>query len=169
MQSLIRDLLELCSLQTQAKPLEQTDCNIVLQNVLANLQFTIREAEAVVHFDTLPKLSADSTQLTQLLQNLIGNAIKFRASRPIRIAVKAKRRDAEWLFSVSDNGIGIEPQFLERIFGIFQRLHSAHELPGTGIGLAICKKIVERHGGRIWIESKFGEGSTVFFTIPDKR
>jgi light-regulated signal transduction histidine kinase (bacteriophytochrome) len=112
---------------------------------------------------------ADSVQIAQLFQNLLDNALKFRGRDPARIHVGAVRREREWEFSVRDNGMGIEPQFFDRIFGIFQRLHTGSELPGTGIGLAVCKKIVERHSGRMWIESTPGHGSTFFFTIPDKK
>ena len=134
--------------------------------MLDNLQVAIGESGAVVTHDPLPVVMADPTQLSQLFQNLIGNALKFRGERPPEIHVGAEQQGEEWLFWVRDNGIGIEAQYAERIFVIFQRLHTRDEYPGTGIGLAICKRIVERHGGRIWVESEPGEGSSFFFTIP---
>lgn len=169
MQTLIQDLLALSRVQTRAKPSDLTDCAAVFRDVMNDLQFAIAEVGATVTCDTLPTVMADSVQIAQILQNLLGNALKFRGTVPVRIHVSAIRKANEWEFSVTDNGIGIDPQFFERIFGIFQRLHSRTELPGTGIGLAVCKKIVERHAGRIWVESKPGNGSKFFFTIPDKK
>jgi len=169
MQALIQDLLSLSRVQTRARPAELTDCAKVFRDVMNDLQFVIAEAGATVTCDSLPIVMADSVQISQLLQNLLGNALKFRGNDPLRIHVGADRKDGEWEISVSDNGIGIGPQFFDRIFGIFQRLHSGSELPGTGIGLAVCKKIVERHSGRIWLESEPGRGSAFFFTIPDKK
>ena len=169
MQSLIHDLLALSRVQTRAQASELTDCAKVFRDVMNDLQFVVAEAGATVTCDSLPVVMADSVQLAQLFQNLVGNALKFRGKEPIRIHVGAVHREDGWEFSVSDNGIGIEPQFFERIFGIFQRLHSRGELPGTGIGLAVCKKIVERHAGKIWVESKPGSGAKFLFTIPDKK
>lgn len=169
MQSLIQDLLALSRVQTRAKPSDLTDCAAVFRDVMDDLQFAVAEVGATVTCDSLPVVVADSVQLAQLFQNLLGNALKFRGKDPVRIHVGVVRREKESEFSVTDNGIGIDPQFFERIFGIFQRLHARSELPGTGIGLAVCKKIVERHAGRIWVESKPGSGSKFFFTIPDKK
>ena len=178
MQVLINDLLAYSRVGTRGKPFSATDCNEVLARALDNLKFAIQEAHATVSAATLPVVIADGTQLTQLFQNLISNAVKFRgtAAPQIRIAAELKplpvpaeepgKQGSEWVFSVSDNGIGIEPQYFERIFVIFQRLHTREQYPGTGIGLAICKKITERHGGRIWVESMPAQGATFFFTIP---
>lgn len=165
MQRLINDLLSYSRVGTRGKPFQPTDFSLVLGQVLVNLGPLIEENEAIVTNDDMPVLMADETQILQLFQNLIGNAIKFRgAERPL-IHITARREANEWIFSVCDNGIGISPEYYERIFVIFQRLHTREEYPGTGIGLAICKRIVERHGGRIWVESEPGKGSKLFFTI----
>jgi PAS domain S-box-containing protein len=168
MQTLINDLLSFSRVGTRAKPLKLVNCQTLLERALANLKIAIEESQAVITYDTLPEANVDATQLTQLFQNLLGNAIKFRSDRPPQIHIGVKHIQGNWLFFVSDNGIGIETQYQERIFLIFQRLHTRKEYPGTGIGLAVCKKIVERHGGRLWLESEFGQGSTFYFTIPDK-
>jgi PAS domain S-box-containing protein len=167
MQTLIEDLLTFSRVARQRSPFEMTDCAVILHGVLANLEVAIRESSAVVTSGVLPTVRADQLLLGQVFQNLIGNAIKFRNERPPAIHVAAKQEKAAWIFSVRDNGIGIEPQYYERIFEVFQRLHSRREYPGTGIGLAICKKIVERHGGHIWVTSEPGNGATFCFTIPD--
>ncbi len=130
-----------------------------------NLKLAIEDAQAAVAHTNLPPVKGDPVQLTQVFQNLIGNAIKFRGNAPPEITVGAEERDGEWLFYVRDNGIGIESKYFERIFEIFQRLHSRQEYSGTGIGLAIVKRIIERHGGKIWVESVPGKGSTFFFTL----
>ncbi|MBS0201734.1 MAG: PAS domain S-box protein [Planctomycetes bacterium] len=168
MQRLIEDLLSYSRVGTQGKAFEPRDCNAILNQALANLEIAVKEANAVVTHAPLPVVKADGAQLTQVFQNLIGNAIKFRGQQPPRIHVAVGHRENEWVFSVEDNGIGMESEFFERIFVIFQRLHTRAEYVGTGIGLAICKKIVERHGGRIFVESEPGRGSTFFFTVPDK-
>lgn len=165
MQQLINDLLSFSRVGTRGKPLVLTDCEEVLRQVLDNLKIAIAENQALITHDPLPTIWGDEIQLMQLLQNLIGNAIKFRQEEPPYVHISAQHQDNEWVFSVRDNGIGIESEYFERIFTIFQRLHSKSEYPGTGIGLAICKKIVERHGGRIWVESAPGNGTTFYFTV----
>jgi light-regulated signal transduction histidine kinase (bacteriophytochrome) len=142
---------------------------MVLREALANLMVAIAESGATVTRDAMPTVSGDATQLTQLFQNLVGNALKFRGERPPRIHIGAIRKNGQWRFSVADNGIGMEPQYFERVFLVFQRLHTRKQYQGTGIGLAICKKVVERHGGRIWAEAEPGKGATFFFTIPETK
>jgi chemotaxis family two-component system sensor kinase Cph1 len=164
--NLINDMLAFSRVTTKGHEFKPVEADAALKQALANLKAAIEESRANVTFDPLPVVNADSGQLAQLFQNLIGNAIKFRGKEPPRVHVSVERRAKEWEFSVQDNGIGIEPQHLERIFVIFQRLHSAAEYPGTGIGLAICKKIAERHGGRLWVTSEPGVGSVFHFTIP---
>ncbi len=166
MQQLIHDLLAYSRVGTKGKEFQLTDCNAVFKQTLTNLQVAIAEKNAAVTCDPLPTIMADGGQLVQLLQNLIGNAIKFSSSDVPEVHISAVLKNAEWVFAVRDSGIGIAPEYAERIFLIFQRLHSRREYAGTGIGLAICKRIVERHGGRIWVESQVGEGATFYFTIP---
>ena len=166
MQRLINDLLTYSRVTAQDKVFERVDCNGLLEEALSNLRIAVEENGAVVTHDPLPTVMADGGQLVQLFQNLIGNAIKFRGKDPPQVYVSAERRTGEWLFSIRDNGIGVDPQYAERIFVIFQRLHNREEYPGTGIGLALCKKIVERHGGRIWVASQTGQGATFHFTLP---
>ncbi|HAA27335.1 MAG TPA: hybrid sensor histidine kinase/response regulator [Cyanobacteria bacterium UBA8553] len=165
MQQLINDLLELSRVGTRCKELKLTACETVLSQVLDNLKVAIAQNDALVTHDPLPTVMGDQTQLIQLFQNLISNAIKFRGKEPPRVHVSAVQQENEWAFQVCDNGIGMEAEYFERIFMIFQRLNSRKEYPGTGIGLAICKKIVERHGGRIWVESTVGIGTTFHFTL----
>jgi PAS domain S-box-containing protein len=170
MQGLINDLLKFSRVGTRGKPFARVSGDKLLLDAMANLELAINDSGAMIDHDPLPELVGDATQLTQLFQNLIGNAIKFRKTGEVpHVHVGARRVDRAWELSVSDNGIGIAPEYFERIFVIFQRLHAKEEYPGTGIGLALCKKIVERHGGRIWVESRPGEGTTFLFTIPDRE
>jgi len=167
MQRLINDLLTFSRVGSRGKPFEAVDCNRVLQDAMGDLHAAIEDSGASITHDPLPTVQADPGQLHQLLLNLLGNAIKFRGAQKPAIHVSARHQNGEWRFSVRDNGIGIAPEFFERIFVIFQRLHTREEFPGTGIGLAVCKRIVERHHGRIWVESEPGQGSTFWFTIPE--
>ncbi|HTL16740.1 MAG TPA: ATP-binding protein [Patescibacteria group bacterium] len=166
MEALIHDLLEYSRVEIRGRPFQSTDCEEVFAAAVANLKVAIEESGATIAHEQLPTVMADRVQLTQLFQNLIGNAIKFRGERKPQVSLHVQRRDQEWLFVVRDNGIGINPKDFARIFIIFQRLHTRQEYAGTGMGLAICKKIVERHGGRIWGESVPGQGSSFFFTLP---
>jgi signal transduction histidine kinase len=166
MEALIKDLLAYSRLSTSDQPPAETDSGRAVEQALANLQTAIQESGARILRRVLPVVRADAGQLVQLFQNLISNALKFRGGRPPRVLITARRQEGAWLFSVSDNGIGIDPRHHERIFQIFQRLHTREEYAGTGVGLALCKKIVERHGGRIWVESEVGQGSTFYFTLP---
>jgi light-regulated signal transduction histidine kinase (bacteriophytochrome) len=168
MQTLISDMLSYSRVGASAKPFVLTDFTAILNRLLANLRIPLEQSGAVVTHDPLPEVMADPIQLSQLLQNLIGNAIKFRGENKPLIHISAKRKEKEWVLSVSDNGIGIPAEYTEKIFEMFQRLHNKKEYPGTGIGLATCKKIVERHGGCIWVESNPGRGSTFYFTLPDR-
>ena len=169
MQKLINDLLNYSRMSTHGKELEPTDCETVLNQSLNNLKVAIDENGALVTHDSLPTVMADNPQLVELFQNLVGNAIKFRGAEPPRVHVSASRNGNGWTFSVRDNGIGIAPEYAKRIFVIFQRLHSREKYAGTGIGLAICQKIVERHGGHIWVESEVGKGATFCFTLPASK
>ncbi|MBM3130846.1 MAG: HAMP domain-containing protein [Chloroflexi bacterium] len=172
MQRLINDLLAYSRISTRGKEFTPVDCHAVVGQVIANLQIAIQETGALVTCDPLPTVRADESQMIQLFQNLIGNAIKFHGTEPPRVHISARETfevletSKVWTFSIRDNGIGIAPQYRERIFVIFQRLHTREEYSGTGIGLAICKKIVERHNGRIWVESEPGKGATFYFTLP---
>jgi signal transduction histidine kinase len=166
MQELILALLAYSRIGTQGQPFEATDCNQILDQVLLNLKFAIDESRAVVNRNPLPTVPADDVQLGQVFQNLIANAIKFRGDKPPEVQVAANPENGGWHFTVRDNGIGIAEENFRRLFVLFQRLHSRSRYPGTGIGLALCKKIIERHGGRIWVESQPGLGSTFHFTVP---
>jgi PAS domain S-box-containing protein len=166
MQALIQALLSYSRVDRRNQPMEPVEAGDCLETALRNLVVSIRESHAVITVDDLPVVTADPTQLVQLFQNLVGNSLKFRGGREPQVHISVSRLKDAWQFSVGDNGIGIEPQYFERIFLIFQRLHTRREYDGTGIGLALCKKIVERHGGSIWVESTFGEGSTFYFTLP---
>ncbi|MDP4266712.1 MAG: ATP-binding protein [Bacteroidota bacterium] len=165
MQQLINDLLDYSRIKTKAKPFEAVDCNIILGRVRAFLNLKITENSALITNDELPTVIGDENQLTRLFQNIIENGIKFRRNISPLIHISAKDERDYWLFSISDNGIGIDPEFKNKVFVIFKRLHSRTDYPGTGIGLAICKKIVEQHNGQIWFESEPGKGTTFFFTI----
>jgi PAS domain S-box-containing protein len=165
MQQLITDLLTFSRVSTRGKPPEATDSNLVLDEVRRNLEPMVEEKHAVVTNDALPTVRTDRSQFAQVLQNLIANGIKFNRSEAPRVHVSAHEESGDWLFAVKDNGIGIDPAFANKLFVIFQRLHTRQEYPGSGIGLAVCKRIVERQGGRIWFESEPGKGSTFFFTV----
>jgi PAS domain S-box-containing protein len=167
MQHLIEDLLSYSRIQSHGHEFEPVQTLDTLEWALSNLESLVGEVGATVTHDVLPEVNADPTQLGQLFQNLLSNALKFSDHKDARIHVGVERRPDEWIFNVRDNGIGLDPQYGSRIFEIFQRLHPHDEYEGTGIGLAICKRIVERHGGRIWVESMPGEGATFFFALPD--
>lgn len=168
MQKLVQDLLAFSRVGRQGIDLRSTDCADVLKLALLNLEATLKESGAVVTHDALPVLTTDAAQLTQVFQNLVGNAIKFRGTEPPVIHVNAEAASKEWTFSVKDNGIGIAPEHVDGVFIIFRRLHTRAEYPGNGIGLSICKRIIEQIGGRIWVESAPGEGATFKFTLPSK-
>ena len=166
MQTLIQDLLGYSRVGAQEQNFQETPANEAVDIALVNLSAAVKDSGATITVDPLPTLLADAPQLVSLFQNLIGNAIKYRSDKPPCVHIHARQQDQQWLFSIKDNGIGIDPQFAERIFVIFQRLHGREAYSGTGIGLAICKKIVERHKGTIWMESEIGKGSVFFFSLP---
>jgi len=165
MQTLLHELLEYSRVGTRGKPFSLVNCEHVVDQAMANLKIAIEECGAMVSYDVLPTVLGDEGQLVRLFQNLIGNAIKFRREEPLQVLISAQRRQHVVTFSVQDNGIGIDPQHSQSVFEIFRRLHTTEEYPGTGMGLAICKKIVERHGGHISVQSQPGKGSTFYFTI----
>lgn len=168
MRTLINDLLSYSRVGKRGEAFQETPVQAALESAVANVQAAVAESQGIVTHGDLPVVHADPGQLCQLFQNLLANALKFRGGVPPRVHVSAVRKATEWVVAVSDNGIGIDPAYFSRIFIIFQRLHDKAEYPGTGIGLAICKRIVERHGGRIWVESAPGNGSTFFFSLPMK-
>lgn len=166
MQRMVNDLLAYSRIGTKGKPFERVDCNKILADARANLKLSIEESGASITADPLPVVDGDASQLLQVFQNLLANAIKFRGEKAPEIAIHAEPHEQEWQFSVRDKGIGLDPGYAEKIFVIFKRLHTAAQYPGSGIGLTICKKIIERHHGRIWVESKPGHGSVFYFTLP---
>ena len=167
MQRLIDDILIFSRVTTRASPFEAVEMEQILQDAMVNLKGSIQDSGAVVTRATLPLVHVDPSQMVQVMQNLVGNAIKFhREGQPPKVHVSASREGTEWVFSVKDNGIGIDPELFGRLFNLFQRLHPQNKYPGTGVGLAVTKKIIERHGGRVWIESQPDRGSTFYFTIP---
>ena len=168
MQTLIRDLLAYSKIESRGRPFEAIDSREVFDQVIEGLEASIRDSNAQVTCSELPTVAGDRSQLLQLLQNLVGNAIKYHGDQPPRVHVSAEKKGSEWVFSVSDNGIGIDPKHYRRIFEIFRRLHTQQVYPGTGIGLAICRRVVQRHGGRIWVESEPGRGSTFVFSLPER-
>lgn len=167
-QQLIQDLLAYARVELEAQEFAATDCTAVLERTLGRLGKVIRESDAEVMHDQLPQVIADEAQLEQIFHHLLSNALKFCGQQPPRIHVSATQEENRWIFAVRDHGIGLEPRYAERIFQVFQRLHTHTQYPGTGIGLAICKKIIERHDGRIWVESELGKGATFHFTVPVK-
>ncbi|HZZ16651.1 MAG TPA: ATP-binding protein [Candidatus Sulfotelmatobacter sp.] len=168
MQVLIQDLLAFSRIGRANGTYTMVDCNAVLEELRKTLGPAIEEAGAMIHYGNLPAIWADRTQIAQLLQNLIGNAIKFRGGKAPVISIEAQKKGEFWEFSVADNGIGVAPEFADNIFVVFQRLHARTEYPGNGIGLAICKKIIERNGGKIWVESEGASGATFKFTVPPR-
>jgi signal transduction histidine kinase len=166
MQTLIQDLLAFSRAGRADMEREAADCNLLVEEALKNLSIAIRESGAKVNFECLPMITGNRAQLRQVFQNLIGNAVKFHGSQPPVVEISAQQEGEHWLFSLSDNGIGIAPEHVDSIFVVFQRLHTRNEYQGNGIGLSICKKIIERHGGRIWVESQEGQGATFKFTLP---
>jgi len=166
MRNLVADLLDYSRVETQGRPLAPTDASDACSEAIEILQAAIEESGAKITVQQLPTIQADQAQLVRLFQNLIGNSIKYRGDSPPEICISLEERVHDWIISVRDNGIGMEPQYYERIFVMFQRLHARDEYTGTGIGLAICKRIVDRLWGHIWVESEIGNGSTFFISVP---
>jgi light-regulated signal transduction histidine kinase (bacteriophytochrome) len=166
MQQLINDLLLYSRVNTQGDKFEDINLEKVLDEVLYNLEIVIQENQAIITREPLPKICADYRQMSQLFQNLIGNALKYRSEETPKISISVQKKEENWLFMVKDNGIGMEPKYHEQVFQIFRRLHSPDDYEGTGIGLAIAKRIIERHHGQIWVKSEPRKGSTFYFTIP---
>jgi light-regulated signal transduction histidine kinase (bacteriophytochrome) len=169
MRTLILEMLAYSRLGRGEMKVAPADCNKILERVLSDMDRSIEESGAVVTHNGLPTIIVNNVQIGQVFQNLISNAIKFRGNEPPRIHISARQEGTEWIFAVRDNGIGMEQAFFDRIFIMFQRLHTRAEYPGSGIGLAACKKIIERHGGVIWVESEPGKGSTFYFRLPEGR
>ena len=169
MQHLINDLLSYSKVRTHGQPFMELDMDIILQEVLKDLKYSIEESNTMFMYDPLPKIMGDKLQISQVFQNLISNGIKFNDKEYPLIKISVESKKKKWIFSIRDNGIGIEPKYYDSIFKIFKRLHSRKEYPGTGIGLSICKKIIKRHGGEVWIESNLGKGSVFYFSIPKFR
>jgi PAS domain S-box-containing protein len=169
LKKLINDLLAFSRVGTRGEPFEKNDLNSIVQTALINLKETIEETEAIIKCDSLPALPVDKAQMTTVFQNLIANAIKFKSDKPPEIYITCEEKEDEWLISIKDNGIGFSSEYYEKVFVIFQRLHTIKDYPGTGIGLAICKKIIERHGGKVWVESIPEKGSTFFFNLPKRK
>jgi light-regulated signal transduction histidine kinase (bacteriophytochrome) len=168
MDALVEDLLEFSRITSRGKPFNRTDVNAVVDEVQKDLSVAIRENQATIKAGILPTVSVNRLQMAMVFQNLIGNAIKFHEANKTIVTISAEKNEKDWIFSVRDNGRDIDSEYHEKIFELFQRLHSREAYQGTGIGLATCKRIVERHGGRIWVKSEPEEGSTFFFTIPDR-
>lgn len=166
MYRLITDFLMYSRVGTERAVKEEVDCNLALKDALANLELAVKESNASIKQFTLPKIYGNFVQITQVFQNLVANAIKYQGESKPAIEISAQKQDSMWLFAVKDNGIGIEQWFSERIFIVFQKLHDHRKYPGSGIGLALCKRVIEKHGGKIWFESEVGKGTTFFFTLP---
>jgi light-regulated signal transduction histidine kinase (bacteriophytochrome) len=169
MRELVNDLLAYSRVDSRPMKVEEVDLNKAIEEVVKDLHVAIRETNAEIIIEQLPTITADRMRIKQVFQNLITNAIKFHKGEPPKVEISAQRLGSEWEFAVKDNGIGIDPAYQDKIFEMFQRLHTKEEYPGTGIGLAIAKKIVERQGGRIWVDSEPGKGSTFFFTLPTSQ
>jgi light-regulated signal transduction histidine kinase (bacteriophytochrome) len=169
MKNLIDDLLIFSRLNTEFKEFKFTHLNKLLENVLFNFKSVTEGSKVQITHDPLPNIYCDETQISQLFQNLISNAIKFRSDEALKIHISSQDSGNNWLFKVSDNGIGIDQEHQDKIFNVFKRLHTRDKYEGTGIGLAICKRVVDRHGGQIWVESELGKGSTFCFTIPKNK
>ena len=166
MHQVVSDLLKYSRVSTKVFPFEEVDSNLIIKEVIEDLRGIIEETNAVISTDILPNVRGDYTQLRQLFQNLIQNAMKFRSEKRPEVQIRCRKKNGSWLFSITDNGIGIAPMYYNKIFVIFQRLHERDKYPGTGIGLALCKKIIERHNGEIHVESEVGNGTTFHFTLP---
>jgi light-regulated signal transduction histidine kinase (bacteriophytochrome) len=166
MYRLITDFLMYSRVGTERAPKEEIDCNLVLKDAISNLDVSIKESKAAIKQFTLPKINGNFVQMTQVFQNLIANSIKYQGDNKPAIDISAEKKENMWLFAVKDNGIGIEQWFSERIFIVFQKLHDHRKYPGSGIGLALCKRVIEKHGGKIWFESEVGKGTTFYFTLP---